>query len=116
MTKNNQRRSASPGEIALMDKLADDLTSGGVDTFLANEREWRGTPLAAFMAGQPLDPEPPALDAVGIFAKWNSKAAPSAPVNAPPAERPQAITDLNPTAIYAKWNGSGSRREALTDA
>jgi len=111
-----RRRHASPDEIDLMGRLADDLASGGVDVFLANEREWRGTPLAAFMSGLSLDPEPPSLNAVAIYSHWNGKPAPSVPVAGPTPERPPTITDLDPTAIYAKWNRTGSCQQANAGA
>jgi len=111
-----RRRHASPAEIDLMGRLADDLASGGVDVFLANEREWRGTPLAAFMSGLSLDPEPPSLNAVAIFSKWNGKPAPSVPVAASTPEHSPAITDLDPAEIWARWNGTNSRQQANAGA
>jgi len=81
--KPQRVRGASPAELALMERLVDDLTSGGSDLFIAHEREWLGSPLSSFMRGLPYEPPAPTLDPVAIYAKWNSKPALPVPVVAP---------------------------------
>ena len=119
MTTNQNRpaiRTALPSEIALMEQLASDLALGGVDAFLANEEQWRATPLASFMQGSSAEPQSPALDAVAIYARWNRKPSlASTSVDRAEAE-PPTINGLDPAAIYAKWNGAAPQREAVDEA
>lgn len=99
-----------------MQRLADDLAVGGVDMYLAHEQEWYRTPFATFMQGVEPAPEPRKLNPVAIYSRWNSKAAPSAPVVAQEAQPRLSITDLDPSAIYAKWNTSAPRPNVATEA
>lgn len=118
MTTNNNRpaiRTALPSELVLMEQLANDLALGGVDAFLANEEQWRRTPLASFMQEPSAEPQSPAIDAVTIYAKWNRRPALATP-NVDRAEvEPLTINDLDPAAIYAKWNGAAPQREAVEE-
>ena len=62
-----------PGDIALMTLLADDLSVGGFDLFVAHEREWRASPLAAFARANWSNPLRGTLDIKAIWAKRNGR-------------------------------------------